>query len=189
MSINNDRQPESILHLSKEGTNVGEFHGDLEDFLTFALKQALKHSLMVCMSHAKRSIRYSTRRAMSMGNKKSITPQPPLPHQEISAFCQTCPPPHEVTNVLVLLGFSLTFQMQADSQQAYLQLKPLPAQMHYEGPYGMNVVYLAGEDLNIDDECIFPAHASRFWLYPGNESEPLFQHVIDVLSNAFSLSC
>ena len=86
-------------------------------------------------------------------------------HQDLSAFCQTCPHPTGCHKRTCLLGFSLAFQMKADDQQAYMQLKPLPAQFHYEGPYGMNVVYLAGEDIDSDDEHAFPVHASRFWFY------------------------
>ncbi len=111
-----------------------------------------------------------------------------LAHQDVSAFCQTCPRPQDVTSVLESLGFHVSFQMQADNQHAYMQLKPLPAQVHYEGPCGMNVVYLAGEDIDIDDEYAFPKHASRFWLYCAGESEQTFKQTMNVLTGAFSLS-
>lgn len=111
-----------------------------------------------------------------------------LTHQDLSAFCRTCPHTQDVTNVLALLGFSLAFQMKADNQQAYMQLKPLPAQLHFDGPYGMSVVYLAGEDINTDDEHTFPAHSSRFWFYQGGEPDQILQQTLDVLAAAFSLS-
>ena len=109
-------------------------------------------------------------------------------HKDVGAFCQTCPHPQDVTTVLQSLGFRVGFQMNADDQQAYMQLKPLPAQIHYEGPGGMNIVYLAGEDIDIDDEHVFPKHASRFWLYCAGEPEQTFQYTLDTLANAFSLS-
>lgn len=111
-----------------------------------------------------------------------------LAHQDVNALCQTCPQPHKVTNALQPLGFRLGFQMKADDQQAYMQLKPLPAQFHYEGPHGLSVVYLAGEDINSDDEYAFPAHASRFRLYCAGEPEHVFQHTLETLATAFSLS-
>ena len=115
-------------------------------------------------------------------------PQYLLAHQDVSAFCQTCPHQQDVITVLKPLGFRVGFQMQADNQQAYMQLKPLPAQVHYEGPHGMSVVYLAGEDIDVDDEYTFPKHASRFWLYCAGESEQTFKQTMNVLTGAFSLS-
>jgi len=115
-------------------------------------------------------------------------PQHLLVHQDVSAFCQTCPHPQDVTAVLVQLGFRVGFQMKADDQQAYMQLKPLPAQVHYEGSHGLSVVYLAGEDIDSDDEHAFPDHASRFWLYCAGEPEHVFQHTLETLATAFSLS-
>ncbi len=123
-------------------------------------------------------------------------PQPSMTHHDASAFCQTCPDMQAVTTVLKPLGFSVAFHMQADDQQAYLQLAPLPEQCHYAGPFGMSVVYLAGEDsgLNADEDNdldtmnAFPAHASRFWFYCGGESKEVFQQTLDTLIAAFSLS-
>ena len=120
----------------------------------------------------------------------------PVVHQDMSAFCQTCPDVQAVTAVLNPLGFRVAFHMDADDQQAYLQLAPLPEQCHYTGPCGMSVVYLAGEDgdLNADEDRdpntlnAFPAHASRFWFYCGAESKDVFQHTLDTLATAFSLS-
>ena len=45
MSTNNDQQPETILHLSKEGTDLGEFHGGLEDLLKFAIAHGIEAQL------------------------------------------------------------------------------------------------------------------------------------------------
>ncbi len=117
-------------------------------------------------------------------------------HHDVSAFCQTCPDVQVVTSALKPLGFSVAFHMEADHRNAYLQLAPLPEQCHYDGPFGMSVVYLAGEDsdLNADEDRdpntlnAFPAHASRFWCYCGAESHALFQHTLDTLATAFSLS-
>lgn len=121
----------------------------------------------------------------------------PVVHQNSTAFCQTCPTVKEVTHVLQPLGFYVSFHMEADDQQAYLQLAPLPKQCHYEGPCGLSVVYLAGEDTGLfDDEGdgsdttnnAFPAHASRFWCYCGAESLTMFQQTLDALATAFTLS-
>ena len=188
MATDNNQQPETILHLSKEGADLGEFHGELEDFLKFAIVQGIEEQLDGMNVAREVNTLHSTRRATSMSNKESKTLQPLPPHQDMSAFCQTCIHPQDVTNILTLLGFSLAFQMKPDDQQAYMQLKPLPAQFHYEGPYGMNVVYLAGEDINTGDEDVFPVHASRFWLYRAGETDLIFQQAIDVLTTAFSLS-
>ncbi len=116
-------------------------------------------------------------------------------HHDSTAFCQTCPSVQDVTMRLTPLGFSVAFHMQADEKQAYLDLDPLPEQCHYDGPFGMSVVYLAGEDsdLNADEDRApditntFPAHASRFWCYCGGESKGVFQHTLGMLATAYSL--
>ena len=45
MAANNEREPETILHLSKEGTDLGEFHGGLEDLLKFAAAHGIEERL------------------------------------------------------------------------------------------------------------------------------------------------
>src|SRR2546421_12119886 len=90
---------------------------------------------------------------------------PSLSMADRTAFCATCPSPDEVTMALASLGFPLVFQMNADDDQAYLRLTPLPAQFHYREPQGAEVIYLAGMDQ--EDEQPAPLHASRFWFYAG----------------------
>src|SRR5690348_4307830 len=104
---------------------------------------------------------------------------------ERSAFCATCPQPAEVSKVLSNLGCSLAFSMPAESEGAYMDLPPLPAQFHYEGPGGLRVIYLAGPDIALDGER-FPAHESRFWLY-GNHTQVAFQQIASRLSVQWSL--
>jgi hypothetical protein len=93
---------------------------------------------------------------------------------ERNPFCATCPFVDEVTGVLAPFGYTLIFQMKADTARAYTDLPPLPAQYHYEGPCGASVIYLAGKDVPIlgdkDDEPSsaqphpYPEHRSRFWI-------------------------
>jgi hypothetical protein len=59
--------------------------------------------------------------------------------EERWAFCETCPQPEDVSNVLASLGCSLAFTMPAEHEGAYMHLPPLPAQFHYEGPGGLHV--------------------------------------------------
>lgn len=100
--------------------------------------------------------------------------------EERSAFCATCPQPADVSNVLASLGCSLAFTMPAEDEGAYMDLPPLPAQFHYEGPAGIHVIYLAGPDIALDGEC-FPAHQSRFWL-SGDHNQAAIQQVASILA-------
>ena len=56
MSTNNE-QTETILHLSKEGADLGEFHGGLEDFLRFAMAHGIEEQLDGM--HVAREVKYS----------------------------------------------------------------------------------------------------------------------------------
>lgn len=105
---------------------------------------------------------------------------------ERSAFCATCPQPAEVSKVLSNLGCSLAFSMPAESEGAYMDLPPLPAQFHYEGPGSLRVIYLAGPDIALDGER-FPVHQSRFWLY-GDHNQVAFGQVASVLAVRWSLT-
>jgi hypothetical protein len=105
--------------------------------------------------------------------------------EERSAFCATFPQPADVSNVLADLGCSLAFSMPAEDEGAYMDLPPLPAQFHYEGPSGLRVIYLAGPDIALDGER-FPTHESRFWLY-GDHTQAAFQQVASVLAVRWSL--
>ena len=104
---------------------------------------------------------------------------------ERSAFCATCPQPVDVSKVLASLECSLAFSMPAENEGAYMDLPPLPAQFHYEGPGGLRVIYLAGPDIALDGER-FPEHQSRFWLY-GDHTQAAFQQVASRLSVRWSL--
>ena len=77
-----------------------------------------------------------------------------------------CPTAQEVTTTLQGLGLALTFQMDAVVYPAYSATPDLPAQYHYRDAHGTEVIYLAGHDADTDGFRL-PAHASRFWLYPG----------------------
>jgi hypothetical protein len=114
---------------------------------------------------------------------------------ERSPFCTTCPFVDEVTGVIAPLGYTLVFQMKADTARAYRDLPPLPAQYHYEGPHGASVIYLAGKDIPIlgddDDEPAsdglrsYPEHGSRFWIAAPNAHAVLL--VLRVLSRLGAL--
>jgi hypothetical protein len=107
------------------------------------------------------------------------------PEEERSAFCATCPQPTDVTNVLANLGCVLSFTMPAEDEGAYIDLPPLPAQFHYEGPGSLRVIYLAGPDVALDGER-FPEHGSRFWL-SGDHDQAAFQQIASKLSVRWSL--
>ena len=98
----------------------------------------------------------------------------PTDTHDVTAFCSTCPDASEVTALLQSLGFRLVFEMEADDEQAYLHLPPLPAQFHYDGPQGTSVVFLAGKDVDIDGLSV-PPHASRFWAYAGSDQDTLLR--------------
>jgi hypothetical protein len=100
--------------------------------------------------------------------------------EELSAFCATCPLPEDVSTVLGSLGFLLAFTMPAEEHGTYMHLPPLPAQFHYDGPCGTEVIYLAGRDTPLEGE-VFPFHASRFWLYTGADAQA-FQLTMSTLA-------
>ena len=85
---------------------------------------------------------------------------------DLEAFCATCPAVQEVTAVLQALGLTLTFRMDAVISPEYTQLPPLTAQYHYRDGHASEVIFLAGHDADLDGVRL-PAHASRFWIYPG----------------------
>ena len=103
---------------------------------------------------------------------------------DLEAFCATCPTVQEVTTVLQELELELTFHMDAVISPEYAQLPPLPAQYHYRDRHGSEVVFLAGHDADIDDVRL-PAHASRFWIYPGANVGAVWwiAHTLDMKSS------
>jgi hypothetical protein len=110
---------------------------------------------------------------------------PTLHITDLTGYCATCPSPDEVTAVLVQLGFTPIFQLEADDDQAYLHLAPLPAQFHYRDHNGTEVIYLAGVDQ--DEEQPTPPHASRFWMYAGADEYAL-KRATQVLSATWVLT-
>ena len=103
----------------------------------------------------------------------------------LEAFCMTCPSAEEVITVLRTLGFHLNFQMGAMTS-AYALFPPLPAQYHYRDEHGTEVIFLAGQDADMDEEDL-PRHASRFWLCAGANPEA-YQRVAQVVAAAWSFS-
>ncbi len=73
------------------------------------------------------------------------------------------------------------------AQKASVTVAPyaLPAQFHYAGPHGVEVIYLAGSDWPIRS---LPPHESRFWCYASQEAHEVAQQVMETLSRAWSLS-
>lgn len=89
-----------------------------------------------------------------------------MPAHELESFGATCPDPREVETVLHEHGFTLTFSLPV--QPGYGHNVPnLPAQYHYEDRYGTQIVYLAGQDHEVDGIQL-PPHASRWWLTEGS---------------------
>jgi len=86
--------------------------------------------------------------------------------RDLEAFCTTRPAPEEVTQGLQALGFELTFHLDMIPSSGPTQIPALPAQYHYSDGSGTEVIYLAGCDPDLDGIGL-PAHASRFWLFPG----------------------
>ena len=89
---------------------------------------------------------------------------------ELEAFCLSSLTKEEVTTFLERLGMRLDFQMDAFLPPAYSELARLPAQFHFEGPAGMSIIYLAGEDSAPEEGERLPPHRSRFWAYPGADA-------------------
>jgi hypothetical protein len=56
--------------------------------------------------------------------------------------------------------------MDRDTPHQYEQLPLLPAQFHFRDSHGIEVIFLAGKDVDLDGGRL-PEHTSRFWLYPG----------------------
>ena len=86
--------------------------------------------------------------------------------RDLEAFCTTCPAPEEVTQVVQALGLELTFHMDRIPSSESTQTPAIPAQYHYSDGSGIEVIYLAGCDPDLDGIGL-PVHASRFWLFPG----------------------
>jgi hypothetical protein len=110
---------------------------------------------------------------------------PTLQMTDQTAYCATCPSADEVTAVLAPLGFILVFEMNADDDQAYLHLAPLPAQFHFRNDDGTEVIYLAGVDQA--DEQPASRHAARFWIYAGADTGAR-ERVTQLLSATWTLT-
>ena len=100
--------------------------------------------------------------------------------RDLEAFCATRPTPEEVAQGLRTLGFELTFQMDMIPTSRLTQTPALPAQYHYSDGFGTEVIYLAGRDAYLDGERL-PAHASRFWLFPGGCADA-YQRALSLLA-------
>jgi hypothetical protein len=110
--------------------------------------------------------------------------QPPI--RDLEAFCLTCPPSIEVACALERLGFRLTLQMEAIVPPKSSAVPALPPQYHYSDQYGTEVIYLAGRDTPEDGER-YPAHESRFWLWPGSQTEA-YQRAASALAHKWYLT-
>jgi hypothetical protein len=88
--------------------------------------------------------------------------------EELEAFCSSCPAPNDVEAALQNFGLSLTFTMKAVIRRT-AQVS-IPAQYHFEGPDGTEILYLAGRDVG-DGQIRLPRHRSRFWAIPGADPE------------------
>jgi hypothetical protein len=68
--------------------------------------------------------------------------------------------------------------------QDYEHLPSLPAQFHFRDRYGTEVIFLAGRDVELDG-VRFPAHTSRFWMYPGADTSA-FRRIAHALALRWS---
>jgi hypothetical protein len=107
------------------------------------------------------------------------------PSRDLQAFCATCPSAEEVISVLQVVGFALTFSMDAVPSSC-AGVPPLPAQYHYRNQRGDEVIYLAGCDTDPDGAQL-PEHAARFWIHPGADAGAT-QWVAQVLAVKWSLA-
>jgi hypothetical protein len=105
---------------------------------------------------------------------------------ELEAFCAICPTEQDVTRVLQRLGFRLIFQMDAITSPPSSYTPALPAQFHFENAHGTQVIYLAGQDTDLDDRRL-PSHASRRWLSPGGYPV-VAKQVAQALASTWSLT-
>ena len=101
----------------------------------------------------------------------------------LEAFCSSCPNPNEVAAVLQGFGFQSTFTMKAVVRRK--TTVSIPAQYHFEGPDGMEILYLAGRDVG-DEKTRLPRHESRFWAFPGADSTR-YRLVISILASRWTL--
>ncbi len=83
--------------------------------------------------------------------------------KERDAFSLLCPSVLEVKHVLQELGFTLVRHIKASQ---YTYHAPLPDQYHFEGPRGLEIIFLAGKDTP-EDGGTFPHHNSRWWSIGG----------------------
>src|SRR5260370_34139886 len=111
--------------------------------------------------------------------------QTPTQLKDLTAFCEACPDPTEVTALLETLGFSLVFSMPT---KRYVNYPPTPAQYHYRDGHGTEVIFLAGRDHAEHGKPLYPSHASRWWLY-GGSSQYAYNLVQQELSVKFGVVC
>jgi hypothetical protein len=109
------------------------------------------------------------------------------PHDELEAFCHSCPEPQEVKIFLKQLGLRLDFEMEAFAPPVYSELSELPAQFHFADVSGMSLIYLAGEDHTMEVGERLPAHKSRFWTYVGADKER-FEHITHLVALQWSFT-
>jgi hypothetical protein len=100
----------------------------------------------------------------------------------ITAFCHCCPSVTAVTQTLHAAGCHLQFSMDAISPPSWASGGALPAQYHYTGPFGVEVLFLAGRDSSRNGERL-PPHAARFWIdgSPGQKSGDIQQRIVSLL--------
>ena len=103
--------------------------------------------------------------------------------QELEAYCFGCPNVDEVEEVLRRFGFRLTFTMPAVKRR--LTQTSLPAQYHFQGPDGMELLYLAGRDVG-NEQRRLPPHQSRFWAVAGS-SPQTYTSVLAALAKHWAL--
>lgn len=86
-------------------------------------------------------------------------------------YCAACPREELVTNLLKEAGYTLVKQL------------AVPAQYHYEGAYGVTIIYVAGYDSSCDAQGKHPPkHAARF--YARGNTDPRSQERLQQVMTA-----
>lgn len=106
-----------------------------------------------------------------------------LKQTALVAFCASCPTPEDVTAFLAREGLDLDC---AIAPLTWPQSRAAPAQYHYRDAEQTEVIYLAGKDHPEGKGGKFPAHASRWWLYPG-KNPVASQRLAHALSSQWQL--
>jgi hypothetical protein len=87
----------------------------------------------------------------------------------LEASCQFCSAPEEVTTFLEHTGIRLDLLMDAFLPPTYSHLAQLPTQFHFKGQAVMEVIYLAGMELEVEEPTrVHTSEPPRCFPLPGH---------------------